>query len=289
MKSVRQRHSLLIPFFLVPAVVLGGLLPSLSAPAQTPPPTFEELVARVELLRSRQEVLTSDASDFKADVAEATATLRAERQAAIAAEDAALRADMAAEDSAIRAEMATEVSGLRTDLQAWNSLAAADGSPAQAVYVDDSGRVGIGTTDPQKKLHVAGNASVSGNLDVGGDLKGSPVPDFDSGWFLVNNNATYPQTHNLNLDDLPSLIQIYVSDKANPVIGADTIYLMNQAQFYYNTSHNMSGMGVYVKIVDSNTIDIMTGQTWVFFALTAGEPDGPAWENAKYLRVRVWK
>lgn len=35
-----------------------------------------------------------------------------------------------------------------------NSLDAADGTPAQALYVDNDGRVGIGTTTPIEKLHV---------------------------------------------------------------------------------------------------------------------------------------
>jgi len=37
-----------------------------------------------------------------------------------------------------------------------NSLEAADGNPAQAVYVDSIGNVGIGTDSPGQKLHVAG-------------------------------------------------------------------------------------------------------------------------------------
>ncbi|MBU2577007.1 MAG: hypothetical protein KKF50_04765, partial [Nanoarchaeota archaeon] len=38
-----------------------------------------------------------------------------------------------------------------------NSLAALDGTPAQAVYVDNDGRVGIGMTAPDVPLSVAGN------------------------------------------------------------------------------------------------------------------------------------
>ena len=36
------------------------------------------------------------------------------------------------------------------------ALDAADGSPANAVYVDDAGRVGIGTTTPSAQIHVKG-------------------------------------------------------------------------------------------------------------------------------------
>ncbi len=43
------------------------------------------------------------------------------------------------------------------------------GTPADTLFLksDDGGRVGIGTASPQAKLHVAGNALVLGNLEVG--------------------------------------------------------------------------------------------------------------------------
>jgi len=46
-----------------------------------------------------------------------------------------------------------------------HSLDAADGSPTQAVYVDDAGRVGVGTTAPGAQLDVAG-LSRSRSLDL---------------------------------------------------------------------------------------------------------------------------
>ena len=46
-----------------------------------------------------------------------------------------------------------------------HSLDAADGDPIDAVYVDNNGNVGIGTTAPQGKLHVMGDI-YAGNSDL---------------------------------------------------------------------------------------------------------------------------
>jgi len=140
------------------ALVLMGVLPSPLALAQTLEGRVENLEAHDEILRSRQEVLTGDVNDFKAEVAGATAAIRAEMTTEVA--------KMAGEDAAVRAEMAQATAALRAEMHALNSLAAADGSPPQAVFVDNSGRVGIGTTSPSRKLHVAGNAILSGTVDA---------------------------------------------------------------------------------------------------------------------------
>jgi hypothetical protein len=50
-----------------------------------------------------------------------------------------------------------------------HSLDAADGSPTNVVYVDNSGNVGVGTQTPTQKLSVTGNVNASGTIcDAGG-------------------------------------------------------------------------------------------------------------------------
>ncbi len=50
------------------------------------------------------------------------------------------------------------------------SLDAADGSPADALYVDDGGNVGIGTITPQEQLDVNGNLRVAGTIAAGATI-----------------------------------------------------------------------------------------------------------------------
>ncbi|MGD8628488.1 MAG: hypothetical protein PVH52_05365, partial [bacterium] len=89
------------------------------------------------------------------------------------------------------------------------SLDAADGDPLDVVYVDNSGQVGVGTTTPERRLHVydgsAGSATASSEAEVvieddndarinlltpgdktGGIEFGDPV-DPSSGWLVYNN------------------------------------------------------------------------------------------------------
>ncbi|MCK4548077.1 MAG: right-handed parallel beta-helix repeat-containing protein [Candidatus Eisenbacteria sp.] len=47
-----------------------------------------------------------------------------------------------------------------------HSLDAADGEPANVVYADTSGHVGIWTTSPEEKFHVAGNAKVDSSFSA---------------------------------------------------------------------------------------------------------------------------
>jgi hypothetical protein len=53
-------------------------------------------------------------------------------------------------------------SGGSTESGSSNSLDAADGSPTEAVYVDNYGNVGIGTTSPSEKLDIYGTIQMTG-------------------------------------------------------------------------------------------------------------------------------
>jgi len=63
------------------------------------------------------------------------------------------------------------------------SLDAADGEPEEALYVDNEGRVGIGTLTPSKELHVAGEAVVDATMTLGG-WKLQPLPSNWQGAYM---------------------------------------------------------------------------------------------------------
>jgi hypothetical protein len=73
------------------------------------------------------------------------------------------------------------------------SLDASDGSPKDALYVDQDGKVGIGTQSPTAKLHVAGGSpralveASSGNPEVSLKNTGDSVAKI---WTLYKDNAT---------------------------------------------------------------------------------------------------
>lgn len=95
--------------------------------------------------------------------------------------------------SEFRVQSRFAITHLRVDVMGYftpgaggNTLAAADGEPAAAVYVDEIGQVGIGTTVPSQKLDVAGALRLGSTAQTGtGSLRWTGA-DFEgytgSGW-----------------------------------------------------------------------------------------------------------
>lgn len=78
------------------------------------------------------------------------------------------REQMTSVPYAYRAGYADSVGGVGDHTH--NSLDAADGSPTEAVYVDNEGNVGIGTTNPTQGLDVADQIHASGTITSGSSI-----------------------------------------------------------------------------------------------------------------------
>jgi len=72
--------------------------------------------------------------------------------------------------------------------------------PINALVVDNEGRVGIGTTSPQAKLHIAGTAGTDGIMFPDGSLQ------TQAGWMLGGNSGTNPGTSFLGTTDDQALV-----------------------------------------------------------------------------------
>jgi len=106
-------------------------------------------------------------------------------------------------------------------------LDAADGDPADAVYVDDDGKVGVGTTSPLTELDVNGSVSAATYYGDGSNLTGiSGTPDTD--WTIDGNNV-YHQTGNVGIGTVSPSHPLDVSGAVN-------------ASTYYGDGSNLTGI-----------------------------------------------
>ena len=78
--------------------------------------------------------------------------------------------------------LSAELSSLTADLGDGHSLDAADGNPADVVFVNNNGNVGIGTTSPAAKLHVNSGAvhiaNAGGYLMLGTETGGAYIREY---------------------------------------------------------------------------------------------------------------
>ncbi|MFH1726465.1 MAG: tail fiber domain-containing protein [Elusimicrobiota bacterium] len=105
-----------------------------------------------------------------------------------------------------------------------NSLDAADGSPTDALFVDNDGKVGIGTASPSETLHVAGSARVGGWIfNMGGD--GGSIASEHGGPPALNfggsalNQITYTDNPGLSIQTRNGVQAAFLDPSGNMGIG----------------------------------------------------------------------
>lgn len=124
-----------------------------------------------------------------------------------------------------------------------HSLDAADGNPVDALYVDDSGRVGVGTTNPGRRLHVNGDVLAdsltlgTGSTDGCLRLKNSRTVNFTA---LLGNYPTYGGYLNLINEDNGYSHTIIQPD---PHSGGGTMLSLNRNSTSIGLSFDGNHMG----------------------------------------------
>jgi hypothetical protein len=154
------------------------------------------------------------------------------------------------------------------------ALDASDGSPSNAVYVDDSGRVGVGTTTPQNTLHV------NGGLHWGGAATQFAYSGIDGSGLFVENKATSSATSRIR----------FQTSKAGDQLNYSQFFIDPYAGFYflnYGTGSTRVGIGTATPTAQ---LDVR-GDTHVYGDVWLGDNSGllapGGWENLKIIRGEV--
>lgn len=111
-----------------------------------------------------------------------------------------------------------------------------------------------------------------------------PRPDYESEWLTGTQAVTTVITHNLDLTTLPSLIQWFISDTENPVIGTNFI-IAN-----YNILNE--NWGVIVELEDKDTIRFHIGHDGGIYHPGDnyfGDLSIPNYFRNGYFKIKIWK
>ena len=148
----------------------------------------------------------------------------------------------------------------------------------------DGGNVGIGTTNPQAKLHIGGTAGTDGIMFPDGTLQktaADSTPAYDSGWFYADTSYNNTITLNHNLNYIPTRIQMYAANSDNPT-WVRPVPLQSQGNPYWAPeSFWLSNTQALVILAFPDSI--------IFCDVNNPCPSGVSPSNKGYLRVLMWK
>ena len=143
-----------------------------------------------------------------------------------------------------------------------HSLDAADGSPTDAVYVDNNGNVGIGTTPPDSKLEVAGQVKITGGSPGEGKVLTSDSNGLAS-WQALAASGVVKMANGTYIGNGASSNEVNFSTAFEPKFG-----LIKREGYAYCSIifFDASGQG-QITLIDGNPNDA------TYFNVTA-DPDG---------------
>ncbi len=151
------------------------------------------------------------------------------------------------------------------------------GMVTDVLVVNSSGNVGIGTSTPTAKLHVVGDAIISGGVK----------PDYDSGWLAENNTTNHFTTYNHNLGVYPSKIQVWFSP-TSPPSGWVSPMGVDQMSYPQGAGYNYKNPSAIIV----NTTQMILGYYYgAYLFVNYGAPTVNTWYtyNSGYVRVMLWK
>ena len=99
------------------------------------------------------------------------------------------------------------------------SIATSD-TYTESLRIDKNGNVGIGTTNPSKKLEVVGDVSFSGDLDVGGSLNIGSITDVET--FVNDISSNLSNLSNLSQDKIENGNSNVIVNSSGGSISFDT-------------------------------------------------------------------
>jgi len=107
-----------------------------------------------------------------------------------------------------------------------------------------------------------------------------PSPDYDSGWVYITTNSTYELTHGLDLTIEPTLVQMFITNSATPIMGTNVIY---------DTHYTQHNAGTMLTFETATTLTLRTDNNAIIGegGSGAGNPDGSEL-TAGYAKIRFW-
>lgn len=192
-------------------------------------------------------------------------------------EEISPRAPLSAVPWAIRAAVADSVaSGSSSSVGDGHSLDAADGEPVDAVYVDDLGRVGIGTHTPAEQLEIDGNIRLSaaaGEYGAGrlqtvspGDVVGLSLVSGPRTWDLVSVVSSEPDYFSIR-DNTVGVSRLLIDANGNVEIGRN---------LELTTAPGEYGAGRIQAVSSGDVVglSLISGpRTWDLVSVVSSEPD----------------